>query len=41
MQIIQREPLRTELLVASEQVDRFYKEYGLGLLFLKKETKIL
>jgi len=41
VQIIQREPLRTELLVASEQVDRFYKEYGLGLLvfFCKRKQK--
>uniref|UniRef100_A0A914NAS8 PDZ domain-containing protein n=1 Tax=Meloidogyne incognita TaxID=6306 RepID=A0A914NAS8_MELIC len=33
VQIIQREPLRTELLVASEQVDRFYKEYGLAFSY--------
>ncbi|KAF7640431.1 PDZ domain-containing protein [Meloidogyne graminicola] len=33
VQLIQREPLRTELLVASEQVDRFYKEYGLSFSY--------
>ncbi|CAK5084311.1 unnamed protein product [Meloidogyne enterolobii] len=33
VQIIQREPLRTELLVATEQVDRFYKEYGLAFSY--------